>query len=234
MIALPNGYTLNVLLVLVAIVLIYFTWNGFKKGFVKLMISLVSMILTFFLVATITPTVCNFITENTRADEICRERIYEALLEKNSARENLTKDEQEETIRSYSFPEMLKRSLIEHNTEEEYKSLIVTAFADYVSGFLSKLLIKIAAFLFTYAMIMVLLQITFFSLDAITKIPVIHGINQLSGLCFGLLEGLFIVWMIFCILLFVMKDDFYSLIYQSKFLTLIYEENPIFKFLRDL
>lgn len=222
---------LNWILVVVLAVLGCFTYSGYRRGFVKLIISLLSMALTFYLVWLITPHITDFLMENTTAYESIVDSLNESFREANSVRDNTIYENQLQTIDSYSVPTSMKELLVENNKEDVYRSLMVNIFEEYVSAFLGKLIIRVIAFISTFILIMLFLKMTFLSMELISKIPVISGINRLFGLIFGFVEGIFIVWIgyIFAILSFGKK--FYAIVSTSRILLSLYNSNPVLDFI---
>lgn len=220
---------MDLLVAAVAAVLIFFTLSGFRRGFVKIIISLLSMVLTLWLVSVVTPYISTYLIENTGVYEMVKEKANSAFSEKNGLRDNTIEENQIETIQSYSVPETMKDVLIHNNTVDVYQKLMVTAFEDYISSFLARAVINIMAFICTFVMIMVFLKMTFLSMEIISRIPIIKGINRLAGLLAGFAEGMIIVWIVFLAATIFLGGEignrFFSAVDNSLFLTLIYNNN---------
>lgn len=226
-----NISEINFLALIAIVVLVGFAISGFNRGFVKLFISLISMLLTFYLVWTITPTIAEYLIENTTIYENVKESLDNKFADQNSVRDNTIYENQVETINSYDLPSLLKESLLSNNNEESYQLLVVTIFEDYVSAFLARMVIKISAFLVTYIMTMIFLKMTFLSMEIIAKIPIISGINRLAGLFFGVLEGFFIVNIGLLVIAFVLGDKIIPIIFDSRILRYMYDNNIILRIL---
>lgn len=226
-----NFSDINWLLLAVLAVLIYFTVSGYKRGFVKLLISLLSMVLTFYLVWVVTPYISNYLINETQLYSTVKEKLDTSFEEANSKRDNTIYENQIETINSYEVPGTVKNILESNNTEDVYNSLAVAFFEDYVSCFLAKIIIRIIAFVVSYIMVMLFLKMTFLSMEIISRIPVISGFNKVAGLFFGFFEGMFIVWMGYLIGAIFFTEKFNSLVGSSRFLTYLYEKNMILQLL---
>lgn len=229
---------LNPLMIGVLIIIIGTTIHGYRKGFLKILISILSLVLTIWLVAVVTPYISTYLVEHTGLYDAMKNRVAESLAEDNARLDNTIPENQTETINSYEVPNAVKTTLINNNTEPTYTKLAVTVFEDYVSSFLARLIINIAAFVCTFIMITVFLRMTFFSLELISKIPIIKGLNKLIGLVAGFAEGILIVWVFFLFitifaggvwgsLLFMMIDD-------NILLSTLYNTNILLKIISAL
>ncbi len=226
-----NISDINWLLVAVLAVLIFFTYSGYRRGFVKLLISLLSMVLTFYLIWVVTPYISDYLINETRLYETVKEKLDTTFEEENAKRDNTIYENQVETINSYEVPGTVKNVLESNNTKDVYNSLAVGIFEDYVSCFLAKIIIKIISFVAAYILVMLLLKMTFLSMEIIAKIPVIRGINRIAGMFFGFGEGMFIVWMGYLVGAIFFTEKFNSMVESSRILSYLYEKNIILQLL---
>lgn len=102
----------------------------------------------------------------------------------------------------------------------------------YISGFIrdyTKLPnSKLVAFIVSYIVVMLILKMTVLSLEMISKIPVINGINRILGFAAGLCEGLFILWFMYLILMVVIPDIFENIMTSNLYLSYMYNYNLLF------
>lgn len=111
-------------------------------------------------------------------------------------------------------------------------ALLASAIGNYLSKHISNMLIALILFV-SLLIVVQIARLIIASLKFITKIPIIHGINKLAGMCIGLVEGVILVWVAF--LLFE-KFDFggYAIpmlqqIEQNAFLKWLYQQNYLLK-----
>ena len=95
---------------------------------------------------------------------------------------------------------MLKKLLINNNTEKTYQKLAVNSFNDYVPKFMANLIMNIIAFVLTWVIVASFIWLAVMTLDVIANLPVIHGINQVLGLLLGFMQALAIVWITFLVI----------------------------------
>ena len=157
-------------LVVMAIFLISIC-NGYRKGFFRLCVSLAATILTVILVGILTPYVGEAIMKWTTVDEAVQEKCTEIFTPAEiSEKENVSLQEQIQTIEQAELPEFFKQILLENNNREIYEILGVEQFADYISGYITRTAINVMAFLVTFVLITIVVRMTLFTLDVITKI----------------------------------------------------------------
>lgn len=224
---------MNPLLIGVLAVLIICTVHGYHKGFIKIIISLISLVLTIWLVSVVTPYISTYLVEHTGLYDGVKAQVAEAFAEDNSHLDNTVPENQTTTINSYDVPNIMKSTLISNNTVDTYTRLAVSAFEDYISSFLARIIINVAAFICTFLMITVFLRMTFFSLELISKIPIIKGTNKFIGLFAGFAEGLLIVWIFFLAATIFSGNafgrQFFELVESNVLLNYLYNSNVLLK-----
>ena len=225
-----------IVLAAVILVLAAFISHGRRKGFLRMLFSLASVVIAIMIGSCVTPNVAAFISEKTGFTNTVKENVASAFEEYNSVRDNSVYESQVETINSYSVPETLKSMLISNDTPEIYEKLLVSYFEDYVATYLSGLIVQILTFVVTILLIMIILKVTVLSLDFISNLPVLHFFNKLLGAFAGGAEGIFAVWLIFLILTtFVggsLGQRFSNAVNENYILTMIYEVNPLLVFVK--
>ena len=120
---------------------------GFKRGFVKEIVSAFFMILSFLMVWVINPYMNGFIRNYTPVYETVHERCQELVENQLDGQKSLNKTEQSEFVDRMPVPEMLKKSLIQNNTVETYQQLAVSSFTDYVADSLAVMAVNGISFL---------------------------------------------------------------------------------------
>ena len=84
-------------------------------------------------------------------------------------------------------------------------------------------------YFFTFVVVFVALRILAFVLDVIGRLPLINGINKMTGLAAGLAEGLIVVWILGIALTLIgttkLGQSAAVCVQESKFLSVIYGYN---------
>lgn len=168
-------------------------YNGARKGFVRMAVSMVFLILVCILSAVLNPYVSSFIKENTGLyrvfTENCSDMIEERLEESSS---ELTLNAQVQAIDSLPLPQTVKDGLLKNNTADTYRRLAVEEFADYIAAYLGNLLVSAVAFLVSFILALLLLKIILGLTDLLTALPVISQINFAGGAILGFISAM--IW----------------------------------------
>ena len=226
---------MNWLLIVVLAILVVNCLIGMKVGFIKTVFSLCSMIIAVILTIWLSPYVNNFMRGN--------EKIYDGISSKVekmlpfSAEEAATGD-QNSLIEGLALPQSIKNSLIENNKVDVYKELAISSFKDYVSNYLTGVIINAMAFIITFVIILIILWVISISLDIISKLPLLKQINKTAGLLAGLVHGLVLVWIFFILLTVFGSTELgqkaMQTIGESQILSFIYNNNYLLKFITNI
>ena len=131
---------------------------------------------------------------------------------------------------------MLKKLLINNNTEKTYQKLAVNSFNDYVPKFMANLIMNIIAFVLTWVIVASFIWLAVMTLDVIANLPVIHGINQVLGLLLGFMQALAIVWITFLVITIFSSTAIGKLLMEmiekSVILDKLYDLNVFLNFLQ--
>lgn len=214
-----NWLTVVVILILVVSMII-----GYKKGFVRLVVSLAAMLLTMIIVAAITPYIGETIKTQTGIYDVIQENCIELL--KSNGKEN-TKIDQDTILESSKLPDVVKYAMA---TGGEDLLEGIGAY-EYIGDFMANIVIYALAFIIAFLVITIIFRVTILSLDIVTKIPVINGINKLAGVLVGTIQGVIIIWIGFLIVFLCSGTSFGKMltaqINQSIMLDFIYNNNLI-------
>ena len=143
---------------------------------------------------------------------------------------------QKKAIEELPIPDMLKKLLINNNTEKTYQKLAVNSFNDYVPKFMANLIMNIIAFVLTWVIVASFIWLAVMTLDVIANLPVIHGINQVLGLLLGFMQALAIVWINFLVITIFSSTAIGKLLMEmiekSVILDKLYDLNVFLNFLQ--
>lgn len=229
---------MNWLLIGVLFFMIICTLNGYRKGFIRLAVSFAFVILTIFLVKTVTPYFGSFLQNYTPLYDSIKENTMEIFREDAGIYDAQKKTDQVKAIESSRLPEGLKQSLIENNNSEIYKILEVTGFDDYIGTYVAKTLTNIIAFILAFLIIYIFLKFIVLSLDLVSRLPILKGLNRIAGLFLGFIESLVFIWIaalvvtIFCTGEMGMK--IFAMIDESWILSFLYTHNFLLEIIAAL
>lgn len=220
---------INYLFIAVIALFVYMTVRGYKKGFLRIIVTFAGTLLIISAAKKAAPYISDYLINNTEVYQKVQTGIEEKFAEANERYDNSIPENQIKTIDSYNVPDSLKNNLILNNTTEMYKKLLVNMFEEYVSTYLANTAIKATGFVLAFIVLIVLFKVLLVAVDIISKIPIIKGINEFIGGCLGFIEALVIVWVFFFTAVMFIGNDSGSVLFQmisdSKLLTVLFNTN---------
>lgn len=222
----------NILLLGVLIFMALCLLNGYRKGFLKIALSMVAMVATIAIVAFLNPYVSRFLMDNTSLYETLQESttefvsdVFETQLEMpiNSRTDEVF------AIDHLTLPKAIREKLVEDNNTVVYEALGVSEFEDYLSRYLACMMLNAVSFVGTLIIAGFLVKAVFVMADIVEKIPGIKGMNKLAGTLLGFLQGIIILW-IACLVVTAIGatrtgQEILALIRGSVLLSFIYNNN---------
>lgn len=146
---------------------------------------------------------------------------------------DIPRDMQISAIENADMPSAFKNLLLTNNNSKSYDKLGVTGFVGYVSTYMAKLIINVAAFLLTFMVVSIILRAIIFSLNVVSELPVVGLVNRLVGGVLGMLMVLVVVWLVFLAITMLyttgIGKSMSAMIQENEFLKTIYEYNPVLK-----
>ncbi len=225
---------MNWLLVVVLVIILGNAIVGMRVGLIKTVFSLVSLLLAVILTIWISPVVKDYLMGN--------EKIYESISSKVVKMipfgEEVAQDEQTDAIDGMKLPKSIKDSLIKNNTAENYEALATNSFKEYVSNYLTGVIISAISFIVTFIAILILLWVISIALDLVSKLPFLNSVNKTAGLIAGLAHGLILVWLGFILLTVFgsteLGQKMLEMIGESQILSMIYNNNFLLQFITGI
>ena len=225
---------MNILLLIVSIIFLLSVLIGYKKGFIKILTSLVATLVCIVLVIFISPSVSSWIQESTSLRETVQDKCVTLLLPDTTTKEealqaNVSRDDQISMIEGAELPEIFRQMLLENNNSEVYTALGVQTFGEYIGAYVAKVIADILAFLITFIAAFVVVRIVIGMLGIVDKLPLIGGANHLLGGAIGAGMGILIIWILFILITLLYNTSLGAAclanIAESEILTKLYESN---------
>lgn len=245
---------MNWVLIGVVLVLLGSAYMGWKKGVVKIMLSLVALIATLLITMVLTGPVGNIVKDNTKAYDSLYTKVAEAVGKKEdvtSAVDELDQyngqtdideaqlqSEVNRVIDKFEFPDALKGHLKSVDIEgfidngvTGVQDAIVTYLATQITNIIYNAIVFVCVFIIVYVVLAIIIKLV----DFVSMLPVIKQINKGVGLIIGLIKGLLYVWLFFIIMSLICNTEFaatvFAYINDNKILTFLYDNNLIMKLL---
>ena len=221
----------TIALVAVIGILVFFLIFGFRKGFLRLVLTTLAFIVTVVLAGALTPVCSHFIRDSFIGKSVTQEIDKFVKDSITSQVTETSKDLQEKVIEQLPLPEVVQKELLKNNTAEGYFEIKAKGFSGYLSTKLSDLGINIITYLLLMIVIYLVIRIVLRILQVLNSIPVIGGINRLLGAIIGLAEGLLLIWVVCLIIMALSGTDFgkqaLEVINGNEVLKFIYNHNGI-------
>lgn len=232
---------MNVLLV---VIVAFFGINalaGMKRGLIKTVFSMFSVIVALLATAFLSPVLTQWLQGNENVMEYFVEKADAVLpFDEVESMLNLEKKEAEQKrfLDSLPLPESIREQLAQNNSWDFYKTLGVDTFRAYLCNYIACMIISALSFVATFVAMLILLKVLCFSLDLISKLPVLNQVNHLLGMAAGLAYALLLVWVGGVILTALGSTEAGSSLMKqvndSAFLSFLYNNNPLMGKVADL
>ncbi len=231
---------MNVLLIVVLALVVIETVRGMKRGFIKTVFSVCSFIVTLIVTLLFSPMITKSLQNNEKVVGYFAEKIeavlpLEEIWEQGAAE---GAEEQKSFLEQLPLPDSVVEALVENNVVDYYEALGVHSFGDYISNYIACTIISAVSFVGVFLIVWIVLKILCFSLDLISKLPLLNQINQLCGLAAGFVHGMLLVWLGCIVLTAISGTEFGSnlmkMVAESELLSYIYGHNMLQSVLPDL
>ena len=164
---------------LVLSIVLLFVFLGYKRGLVKVAFKLCTFFIAIILAFMLYKPVAKIVIENTNIDETIESKITDKILPEG-------KTETDEVDLSESLP-----TIILKNSENTVQSIAKSC---------SNTLIETACLVLIFIITKIVLKFVTALADLIAKLPILKQFNKLGGTIYGIIEGLFIVFLGFAVI----------------------------------
>lgn len=175
--------------------------NGYVKGFIRLAVSAVALLVTLIVVNCSLPFVTDWVKNDTPIYETMKEKMSEKIrvnefLDGLELDGYIKKADEWTIIEELPVPPQIKKMLAENNNLEVYKQMGVEYFQDYIGSYLADMILRAAVFLVLFVAVYIALQILVIWLDLIAKLPILSGMNKTAGAALGGIQAMVYIWII--------------------------------------
>lgn len=198
-------------------ILVLSAWRGYHAGIVKMILYIVSLVLTIMLAGALLRPVSLLIKNNTSLYRNIERSVEQAINEYDIV--NI------DSLKELPFPEYMTKN-ITSGTAENLKNIVASVVSDQIFNAIIYICLNI--------IIYIVIKIIMGTFNIVTKLPVIKEINRLAGLVAGLIQGILLLWL-FCLVLQACgsedwAQEIFAQINDSSFLSWIYNNNMVEKF----
>ena len=167
-------------------------FTGYKKGLAKCLLKLVTTIIALFIAVALFRPFTDFVVKNTIIDEniqLSLEKVMNNGIEerKDENDTNLVKEDS-------GVPKPIAEYL-NNNFKNPVNQTREDAVISVARG-AALLIVNIACFILIYIIVKIVLKILSILIDIVSKLPVIRQFNEVGGLIYGLIQGVFIILLV--------------------------------------
>ena len=226
---------INAFLIIVALILIGCTVLGGIKGFVHTIFTMFSLFIIIMLTGVLSPYVADYINGHTDVPKSIQSKVEEKI----NLKEKISSDSsanRNDLIDKMDMPEQLKEVIKEKSqaagdafsaTTEAASEKLVTGIYDRITD----LIVSAIAYLFTFAVVGVIVLIAGILLDIVSKLPGIKQANAILGVIVGFVQGYLAVSVVYIAAVAFAATELgasvISQVAESEILTCFYNHNIV-------
>ena len=167
-------------------------FTGYKKGLAKCLLKLVTTIIASFIAVALFRPFTDFVVKNTIIDEniqLSLEKVMNNGIEERKD-ENDTNLVKEDSGVPKPIAEYLNNNF-KNSVNQTREDAVIS-----VARGAALLIVNIACFILIYIIVKIVLKILSILIDIVSKLPVIRQFNEVGGLIYGLIQGVFIILLV--------------------------------------
>lgn len=230
-----GGIKMNWLVILVLVILGICTYQGKRRGFIRTVFALFSTILALMITSWVSPVISKAVQQNETVMNSIEKQV-EKVVDFSSLGTKVS--DQVNFVDKLPLPKAMKHGLLENNTKDVYIAMAVDNFHDYVCNYIARIIVNAGVYIVVMIIVAIGLAVISETLNLISKLPVINGLNKTAGLLVGLLHGLLIVWVGFICVTVLGSTAFgqylFRLINDSVVLSTLYNNNLLLTFITNI
>ena len=235
----------NVIDIIIIVIILISIFLGYKKGFVRTAINLLSFFIAIGLALVFYKPLAVILTENTTIDDW----IIDNITSSNNANEKNELDESESNNSNINL------DTDSNNTEETNIEFIIKMFENLpatitnnlefeevknntkqeIAYKVSELIMNLLSLIVIYIVVKVTLAIAAFILDGIMKFPILKQLNEILGMVIGTIIGFIQIYVAFAVITFISSICDISIVIEtikmSAFAKILFENNLIINLL---
>ena len=102
-----------------------------------------------------------------------------------------------------------------NNNPVIYQILGVGDLEHYIASYVAQVCINVVSVAIVFVVAVVVLKLLLRALDLIAKLPVLHFLNHTAGMIAGLVQGVFVVWVIGLFLVFFYTNPAFLSLFET-------------------
>ncbi len=216
--------------IVILLILILFIWMGYRRGFIREIVSFFFVFLSLSLAWAINPYINDFLINETPVYSTIQETCTDFVQKQSGDLEN-EMESSSQFIDGLNLPEILRKNIEKNNNTENYAELSVNTLTEYVSGYLARTIVNGLSYVLAYILATIGIRIVVYILNLIAGLPILKTANKLTGGLVGFVKGLVFIWILFLILTVLCSTEIgktsLELIEKDSLLSVIYQYDPL-------
>ena len=164
---------------IIILIMLLFTFLGYKRGLIKVAFKLCTFFIAIIVAFVFYKPIAKLVIANTNIDEAIETSITRKILPEGAT-------ETQEVDLSQDLP-----SIILKNSSDTVQS---------ISKSFTNTIIETACLLLIFIIVKIVLRFITALADLIAKLPILNQFNKLGGTLYGIIEGLFVIFLGFAII----------------------------------
>lgn len=208
-------------------------YAGYKKGFLRVIYSILSWVIVLAFVTWSTPYITEYLDENTKLRSRIQEKCMEHILEKadETIEQGIENTLEETSELSIFLPESVLEKFSDITSKTTSNILENANVYDEMAASITDFIMEGIAFFIALSVAGIATGILVNVIDIISFLPIIHSTNKLLGIVAGGIRGLLVVWLgMYVIALTATSETAEQLhiyIEESSFLLYLYDNNLV-------
>lgn len=233
---------MNLYLILVLIIMLACIVFGYIRGFIRTVYSMCALAIIIILTAVLSPYVKVYIEKNTGIPATIESGLEQKIDLKGKIDEK-TDTKYTDYVDKIDLPEQLRDVIKEKGRKagEEVDSYVDRVSDELVSSVysnLTEMIVSAIAYLFTMAVISVVVLVIGLLLNIVEKLPVIKQLNKVLGIAAGFVQGYLYISVFYLAALAFgatgIGSSLLEMVNRNAVLSWLYDYNPVVKFVMSL
>ena len=216
--------------IVILLILILFIWMGYRRGFIREIVSFFFVFLSLSLAWAINPYINDFLISETPVYSTIQETCTDFVQKQSSDLEN-EMESSSQFIDGLNLPEILRKNIEKNNNTENYAELSVNTLTEYVSGYLARTIVNGLSYVLAYILATIGIRIVVYILNLIAGLPILITANHLTGGLVGFVKFLLFICILLLILTVLCSTEIgktsLELIEKDSLLSVIYQYDPL-------
>ena len=217
--------------IVVLAILILCVCRGYRRGFIKEIVSFFFVFLSLSLAWAINPYINEFLVQKTPIYNTIQETCTNFVQSQGEEKAEYETDSTGNLIDGLKLPDLLRKNLEENNNAETYAALSVDTMTEYVSGYLARTVVNGLSYVLAYILSTIMIRLIAYVLNLIAGLPVLKTANKLTGGAVGFLKGIVFIWIAFLVLTVLCSTEIgktaLELIEKDTLLNTLYQYDPL-------